>query len=101
MPSILNNFVKDNTDINDQVIANDLITGAKGAATAYLSATLECATPELKAMLSDGLNQILTGHAALTELAVKRNWYHPYDTPQQQLSQTLEISQKVINEKQK
>lgn len=85
-----------NTQINDQVIATDLIMGAKSAASAYLMATLESATPELRALLSAHLSQTIEGHAALTALAVSKNWYKPYDMPNQQLMSTLQQSQTIV-----
>ncbi|MFT9497343.1 spore coat protein [Anaerosolibacter sp.] len=96
MASLLNSLMGTN-QMDDQTIANDMLAGAKAAASAYLTATLESATPELRAMYGTSLNQIIGGHAAVTALAVKNEWYKPYDMPEQQLSETVYQSQTVID----
>ncbi|WP_408955772.1 spore coat protein [Natroniella sp. ANB-PHB2] len=82
--------------LKDQTVAADMIAGAKSGATAYLSAILESSTPELRAMYNDSLNQILAGHSALTALAVNKEWYKPYDIPEQQLSEIFNQSQQLV-----
>jgi len=86
MASFLGNRIKDRTDINDEVIANNMIASATAGAQAYLSASLTSATPELKALYGSSLNQVLGGHSAVSELAVKKGWEKPYSTPSEQLS---------------
>jgi len=85
-----------NAQITDQVIANDAIMGAKGAAQAYLNATLESATPELRALYAANLNKAIAAHAGIVELAVKRGWYKPYDVPEQQLSEIYRQSETLV-----
>ena len=80
----------------DSVIANDMLMGAKAAASAYLAVSLECATPEIRRLYSQYSAQSAQGHEALTELAVKKGWYKPYDAPVEQLQQTYEQSQGVV-----
>lgn len=96
---MINNIVKNNTDINDEIIVGNMIGSAKSAADAYLNATMTCATPELKAIYSSSLNQIIGGHSALTELAVNRNWVSPYASPSQQLADTFNKSETTVNNK--
>lgn len=99
MASIFGNAVKNNTDIDDEVIANSMLASAKGAANAYLNASLVCFTPELRAMYSAGLSQVLAGHAALADLAVKRGWEDPYVSPSQQLSSTYNKARDTVETK--
>ncbi len=87
--SLLGNRVKDGMDVNDEIIASTMMASAKSAAGAYFTSTLASTTPELKAIYSSSLTQILGGHTAVTELAIKRGWVNPYDTPTQQLTETL------------
>jgi spore coat protein CotF len=96
MTSFLGNRIKNNTDINDEVIANNMLASSKAAANAYLNATVACTTPELRAMYSSSLTQILNGHSALMELAVKRGWEKPYDSPNQQLSDAYSKSKITV-----
>ncbi|MBU3108549.1 spore coat protein [Clostridium gasigenes] len=99
MGMITNNILKNNTDINDEVIAGNMIGSAKSAADAYLAATLTSATPELRAMYSTGLTQIIGGHSALTDLAINRKWVSPYDAPSQQLADTFSKSETTVEAK--
>jgi spore coat protein CotF len=99
MGMIMNNIVKGNTDINDEVIAGNMIGSAKSAADAYLAATMTSATPELRAIYSSSLNQIIGGHSALTDLAINRGWVSPYDAPSDQLANTFSKSQTTVETK--
>ena len=100
MASILNNILgNDKLDINNEVIAMDMLSGTKAAASAYLNAALESATPELKAMYSGVVNEMLMAHSALTDLAVNKKWYKPYDKPEQQLADVYKQSVSVCDKK--
>lgn len=92
----MNNIVKGNTDINDEVIAGNMIGAAKSSADAYLTATMTSATPELRAIYSASLNQIIGGHSALTDLAINRGWVSPYSAPTDQLATTFSKSQTTV-----
>lgn len=89
MSSILSNIVKNTTDINDEVIAGNMLSAAKGGADAYLNATMTTATPELRTLYASNLNQMVAGHSALTELTVNKGWANPYTSPTQQLSEAV------------
>lgn len=86
MANLLGNRAKKMTDINDEVIANNMLASTKGAANAYLNATVASTSPELRAMYGSSLNQVVGGHTALMELAVKKGWENPYNSPSQQLT---------------
>ena len=96
MGMIMNNIVKGTTDINDEVIVGNMIGSAKSSADAYLTATMTCATPELRAIYSSSLNQIIGGHSALTDLAINRGWVSPYSAPSDQLAETFSKSQTTV-----
>ena len=100
MPSLLNALMQDKTELTDQTIANDMLASSKMAANTYLAALLESSTPELRTMYSNSLNQVLAGHEALVSLAINRDWYQPYKTPDEQLVETFDQSQKLINPEQ-
>ncbi len=93
----MNSIAKNTTDLNDEIIAGNMIGSAKTAADAYLNATMTSATPELRAMYSSSLNQIIGGHSALTDLAVNRGWVSPYSEPAQQLAETFSKSQRTVD----
>ncbi|OBR93530.1 MULTISPECIES: spore coat protein [Clostridium] len=96
MASILNNIVKNTTDINDEVISGSMLSSAKGAADAYLNATMTSTTPELRALYASSLNQVVGGHSALTELVINRGWNNPYDSPTQQLSDVVNKAETTV-----
>lgn len=83
--------------MNDQVIANDALMGLKGGAVAYLGATLESATPEVRRMYSEYLSQVVMAHEAMTSLAIKKGWYHPYIPTDEQLKETYQQAEWVLN----
>ncbi|MDD3654800.1 MAG: spore coat protein [Desulfotomaculaceae bacterium] len=98
MANLLQNMLG-NTDgikINDQVIANDALMGMKGASAAYLGATLESATPEVRRMYSEFLTQCVLAHEGMTALAVKKGWYKPYLTPQEQITEAYKQSEWIL-----
>lgn len=88
--------VQENTDINDEVLANNMLASSTASANAYLNSALTAATPELRAMYSSSLSQILQGHAAVSELAIKKGWEDPYTTPTQQLSQMYKKAESTV-----
>lgn len=94
MANFLGNIAKSMTDINDEVIADNMLAAAKGTANAYLNATIASTTPELRAMFGSSLNQVVTGHTALMDLAIKKGWERPYNSPSQQLT---EVYHKSLN----
>lgn len=96
MSTIISNMVQGTTDINDEIIASDMLAGAKGGANAYLNAALAAPTPELRAMYSSNLTQVLNGYCALADLSIKRGWEKPYDDPRHQLVEAYSKSQSTI-----
>lgn len=95
MGSIINNILgndKNIADVSNEVIVMDMLSGTKAAASAYLAAALESATPELHAMYSSSVNEMLKAHSELTNLAVDKKWYKPYDKPEQQLAEIYKHS---------
>lgn len=97
MASVMGNMVKNAIDMNDEVIASNMLTAASGTAAAYLKATMTSTTPELKAIYAANLNQAVGGHSALTELAVNRGWVNPYTSPEQQLSDVYVKSRMTVD----
>lgn len=96
MASIISNMVQGTTNINDEVIASDMLAGATGGANAYLNAALTAPTPELRALYSSSLSQVLNGHAALADLSISRGWVKPYDAPKNQLVEEYTKSKTTI-----
>lgn len=87
--SILRKQVKDGINLSDKVIASNMLASATASANAYLNATMVSSTPEFRAICKGSLDEILSGHAQLVQLAVKHSWMKPYESPSQQLSETF------------
>ncbi|MFA6809239.1 MAG: spore coat protein [Eubacteriales bacterium] len=89
--TIMNAIFSDKADQPaDKTLAFNAMAAAATGATAYLAATMQSTTPELRAMLTDITNQKITEHAAITAFMINKGWMNPYDQPTQQ----LEISKK-------
>jgi len=99
MTSLFQNLMGNDNDfkINDQVLANDALMASKGASAAYLGATLESATPEVRRMYNEYLTQCVMAHEGMTALAIKKGWYKPYLAPEEQISETFKQSEWVLN----
>ncbi|AGX44646.1 spore coat protein [Clostridium saccharobutylicum] len=96
MSTILSNIVQNTTDISDEIIAGNMLASGKSAADAYLNATITSTTPELRALYSSSLNQVVGGHSALTELTVNKGWINPYNPPTQQLSDMVSKAEETV-----
>lgn len=96
MSTILSNIVQNTTDINDEVIAGNMIASSKSAADAYLNATMASTTPELRELYSANLNQVVAGNSALTELTINKSWNNPYNPPDQQLSDVINKAETTV-----
>lgn len=75
-----------------------MIASATAGANAYLNAATTTATPELRAMYTASLNQILGGQAALSELAINKEWDNPYNTPTEQLANVYTKAQSTVRD---
>jgi spore coat protein CotF len=81
---------------DDKYIALTMLGGSKASAAAYLAATLESATPEIRQLYSGFCTQITQGQEALTNMAIENGWYHAYGQPVDQLTKAVSDSMKVI-----
>ena len=97
MRNIIGNLIKNNVEINDQIIAISMLSSAKEAAELYLNSALTSSTPELRAAYSASLTQMVEGHTALTELAINKGWVKPYCASIKQLAESYIESQSSIN----
>lgn len=81
----------------DSTIALNSISATANAASAYLLATLESTTPEVRRLFSEYTTQSVMANENLMELAVNKNWMNPYQCPETQLQQSLSQSSSVIS----
>jgi len=99
MASIVNSFFKDMADTSaDETLALNAIAGAASAAGAYLNATLQATTPEVRRLFGEYLTQSIMGQENLVGLAIKKNWLNPYEIPENQIMIAYKQSQEVLGE---
>lgn len=92
----MKNFFGNDSLTDDKYISLSMLGGAKASAAAYLAATLESATPEIRHLYSGFCTQITQSHEAMTNLAIERGWYQAYGDPKNQLQEVVADSTKVI-----
>jgi spore coat protein CotF len=80
----------------DATLGLNAMNAAAASAGAYLTATLEATTPEVRRLFGEYLNQSLMAHETLTGLAVKRNWLKPYESAEDQLKISYAGAQKAL-----
>lgn len=91
------NVLGQNSLTDDKHFALNMLAGSKASAAAYLAATLESATPEIRHLYSGFCTQITQGQEALSNLCIEKGWYHAYGQPVDQLKQSISDSMKVIS----
>lgn len=98
MSGIINSFFGNNSNKGaDETMIFNALSSTANSAMAYLAATLDASTPEVRRLFSDYCTQSVLAHEALTALAIKKGWSSPYDTPSQQLQHAITDSQSVLN----
>ena len=61
--------------MNDQLIMNNYLLVLKSTTEVYVHGTLESANEDIRKLLKDNLNKILTSQANTYDNMVKNNWY--------------------------
>ena len=97
MGSFMDNMFKTTTNkSSDENVAFFSLAGLAASSTAYLAATLEASTPEIRRLFSEYTTQNVMAHGALTEFVINKGWYVPYESPDMQLQSSIDVSQSVI-----
>lgn len=100
MMKVIGDLIKDNINIDDKVICESMMTAAKDGALLYLNSAITSTTPELRAIYTAAVGQMLEGDATLTALSIKKDWVKPYESPMSQLSCAYSCAQDTAcNEK--
>ncbi|MGG3452733.1 Spore coat protein F precursor [compost metagenome] len=75
-------------EIADMTFAVDFLMRAKEGVRNIAIALTETASPEARILLRNLLRQGIAMHQEITELMIRKKWFHPYDlTEQYQLDQ--------------
>jgi len=73
-------------------IASDMIKDSKFAVISLSNAVTEIANPELRHLLGGQLLTAIAQHHELSDLAASKDWYKPYLTPHQQITQDFQLA---------
>jgi similar to spore coat protein len=83
--------------LSDKDILNDLIKDSKFGLLELAIALSECTNPQLRQLLISQFNRCVNDHHALTDLALKKDWY-PFNTsPSDQIQIDLAESEKTLS----
>ncbi|WP_139490846.1 spore coat protein [Brevibacillus dissolubilis] len=69
--------------MTDQVIAADMLIASKTGIKSYAIAISEAASPEIREVLHQHLEQQIAFHTALTNHMIGQGWYKAFDIKEQ------------------
>jgi similar to spore coat protein len=69
--------------LTDQIIAADFLISAKSGMKMYAVAVTEAATPEMKTIFRQHLEEAITTHEQIINYMMKKGYYHPYNMNEQ------------------
>jgi similar to spore coat protein len=81
--------------LGDKEIASDMLKDSKFALISLGKAVTETTNPKLKGLILSNLLTAVEQHHQLSDLALGKEWYEPYLSPQQQISNDLSMAQKI------
>jgi spore coat protein CotF len=70
-------------EMADMTFAMDFLIRAKEGVRNMAIALTETASPDARALLKNQLHQGLALHQEITELMIRKKWFHPYDVSEQ------------------
>ncbi|WP_148929215.1 spore coat protein [Paenibacillus methanolicus] len=89
-------------EMADMTFAMDFLMRAKEGVRNIAVALTETVSPQARALLREQLRQGIALHQEITELMVRKKWFHPYELQEQfkldvlSLTNTLEISKQKL-----
>ncbi len=86
-----------NRILSDKDIAYDMLKDSKFGLIGLTFALSECTNPQLRMILLDQFNRCVIDHHALTDLAVKKDWYPVDSAPPDQIRIDLADSDHALN----
>ena len=83
--------------LDDKDILNDMIRDSKFGLLELAMTLSECSNPQLRQLLISQFNRCVNDHHALTDLAMKKEWF-PFNTStSDQMRIDLEESERALN----
>lgn len=86
-----------NTTLGDREIGSDMLKDSKFAVLSLGQAITEITSPELRQVLATQLTTAVNNHYQLSDMLVRKEWYKPYLSPQQQVSGDLKMSRTIFS----
>ena len=75
--------------MNDELIMNNYLILLKGTTEVYVHGTLESSNPDVREVLNDSLNEILSSQDQTYQEMANRNWYAVENIDTNTINQTL------------
>lgn len=91
----VNDLMNNDSTLNDKDIASDLITRSKTDISSIAKAVTETSNPQLRQILGRHLNDCINEHYRLSDMAITKNWYKAYMSPEKQVSSDYQASQRM------
>jgi spore coat protein CotF len=82
-------------EMADMTFAMDFLIRAKEGVRNMAVALTETVTPEVRALLRDQLHKGIAMHQEITDLMIRKKWFHPYDLQEQYQLDVLSAGQTV------
>lgn len=70
-------------ELADTTLAMDFLIQAKSAVRNTAAALTEAASPEARRLLREQLREALAMHGEITELMIRKQWFHPFEPREQ------------------
>jgi len=83
--------------MSDKDIINDMLKDSKFALIGLSIAISECTNPQLRQLLLTQFNRCAGDHHALTDLALRKDWYPANAAPLDQIQIDLVESEKALS----
>ncbi|PZE22148.1 spore coat protein [Paenibacillus xerothermodurans] len=84
--------------LTDRVLATDLLFATKTGIINDARALSEAATPEVRQVLKNHLNESIHFHARVFTYMVNKGWYNPYNA-EDQIKMDMKYSETALNRK--
>lgn len=84
-----------NGNFSDKDMGLDMLIGSKFGIEALAKTITETTNPQLRQMLTSQLNMNINEHFRLSDMAMNKQWYNAYATPQQQIQQDLKEAESL------
>jgi len=94
---LLNMLMGIENPLSDQDISSDMLKDSKFALISLGRAVTEVANPQLKLLILSHLLTAVKQHHQLSDLALDKDWYKPFLSPQQQVSADMRMAQNLTN----